>query len=145
VAAAKTTAKIQILVPPELKRWLEAHARAEDRTLSRYCLRVLEHHRARMAQGAAAGPKAARTRAPRSMNPEPEVIDSGRSHVRQEVERLRPILGWLLDKQRRDLVVRGLVREAHVPISAVAKMLHMTERSVYRMAKGEQTQPRRGN
>jgi hypothetical protein len=98
-----------------------------------------------MTQSSAVGPKAARARAPGSMNPEPEVIDSGRPHVRQEVERLRPILGWLLDKQRRDLVVRGLVREAHVPITAVAKMLDMTERSVYRMAKGEQTHPRRRN
>jgi hypothetical protein len=78
------------------------------------------------------------------MNLEAEVIDSGGWHVRQEVERLQPILGWLLDKQRRDLVVRVLVREAHVPISAVAKMLHITERSVYRMAKGEQTRPRGG-
>lgn len=58
-----------------------------------------------------------------------------------EVEQLRTNLshGLLLDKKHRDEWVRHLIKNRKYDVGRLAKLLHLTERSVYRMAKGEQT------
>lgn len=47
--------------------------------------------------------------------------------------------GLLVDRKHRDAWVRYLTKERKVPVAKLAKELHMTERSVFRMAKGTQT------
>lgn len=47
--------------------------------------------------------------------------------------------GLLVDRKHRDAWARYLVKEHKVPVSKLAKDLHMTERSVFRMVKGTQT------
>jgi len=47
--------------------------------------------------------------------------------------------GLLVDRKHRDAWARYLVKERKVPVGKLAKELHMTERSVFRMVKGTQT------
>lgn len=47
--------------------------------------------------------------------------------------------GQLLDKKVRDRWVAYIIKARKMNAEALAKMLHMTKRSVYRMAKGDQT------
>lgn len=47
--------------------------------------------------------------------------------------------GLLVDRKHRDAWARYLVKERKVPVAKLAKELHMTERSVFRMVKGTQT------
>jgi hypothetical protein len=140
------TAKIQVVVPPDLKRWLDLRARGEDRTLSGFCLHIMEEYRAGGTQGTdnilkrrqASGPHLEGTRAPEgatsSSAKEPSAVEF-------EVRRFQSYLGHrlLVDKKLRDPWVCLLVRGLKWPVPEVAEMLHVTERSVYRMVKGEQT------
>jgi hypothetical protein len=144
--AARATATIHLLVPPDLKRWLEARAQEEDRTLSWYCVRIINEYRARVTQGSGGV-----LTGPQPLDPRPDirhtldrvVSDShqGPSAVEFEVERFQRHFGQrlLVDKTLRDPWVCLLVEGLQCSVPRVAKMLHMTERSVYRMVKGEQT------
>ena len=142
----RATATIHLLVPPDLKRWLEARAQGEDRTLSRYCLRIIDEYRVRVTQGPGevlTGPQPLDPRPEMSHTPESVANDSqqGPSTVEFEVERFQRHFGQrlLVDKKLRDPWVCLLVEGLQCPVPKVAQMLHMTERSVYRMVKGEQT------
>lgn len=61
--------------------------------------------------------------------------------VEADVEQLRSNIthGQMLDKKKRDEWVKYLLTKKKMSAETLAKMLHMTKRSVYRMAKGEQT------
>lgn len=63
------------------------------------------------------------------------------SDVESDITQLSTNLthGLLVDRKHRDAWVRYLVKERKVPVGKLAKELHMTERSVFRMAKGTQT------
>lgn len=144
--SARATAKIHLLVPPDLKRWLEARAQGEDRTLSRYCLRIIEEHRARVTQETGEilkRPQASDPHFEGSHTAERVFSDSlqGPSAVEFEVKRFQSHLGHrlLVDKKLRDPWVCLLVDGLEWSVPKVAEMLHVTERSVYRMVKGEQT------
>ena len=144
--SARATATIHLLVPPDLTRWLEARAQGEDRTLSRYCLRIIEEHRARVRQDTGEILKR-----PRASDPHVEgrhtaervSSDShqGPSAVELEVQRFQSHLGHrlLVDKKLGDPWVCLLVDGLQWSVPKVAEMVHVTERSVYRMVKGEQT------
>jgi hypothetical protein len=142
----RPTAKIHVVVPPDLKGWLELRARGEDRTLSGFCLHILEEYRARGTQGTDRIGK-------RRQAPDPHLEGSRAaegasssspkepSAVEFEVRRFQSYLGHrlLVDKKLRDPWVCLLVRGLKWSVPEVAEMLHVTERSVYRMVKGEQT------
>jgi len=143
---ARPPATIHLLVPPDLKRWLEARAQDEDRTLSRYCVRIIDEYRARLTQdpdgeltGAPGlGPNPKTSPVPESVSNDSHQWPSG---VDFEVVRFQRHLGsrLLLDKKLRDPWVSLLVEGLDWSVAKVAQMLHVTERSVYRMVKGEQT------
>jgi hypothetical protein len=63
------------------------------------------------------------------------------SETEAEVEQMRTNLahGLLLDKKHRDAWARHLVKNRGIDVAKLARLLHLTERSVYRMVKGEQT------
>jgi hypothetical protein len=63
------------------------------------------------------------------------------SLLESEVEQLRTNLGHgdNVDKKHRDAWVKYLVKEKKIPAAKLAKELHITERSVFRMAAGTQT------
>lgn len=142
----RPTAKIHVRVPSGLKGWLEFHARGEDRTLSGFCLNIMEEYRARGTQGTDKilkrrqasdthlGGSHAAQGAPSSSSTEPSAVEF-------EVRRFQSYLAYrlLVDKKLRDPWVRFLVRGLKWSVPEVAEMLHVTERSVYRMVKGEQT------
>src|SRR6266436_2201067 len=144
--STQPTAKIHVVVPPDLKGWLESRARGEDRTLSGFCLHIMEAYRA-------GGTQATDTilKCRQASDPHPEgshaaegvLGDSlqGPSAVESEVQRFQSYLGHrlLVDKKLRDPWVCLLVRGLKCSGPEVAEMLHVTERSVYRMVKGEQT------
>lgn len=63
------------------------------------------------------------------------------SDVESDVTQLSTNLshGLLIDKKHRDAWVRFLVKERKVKVPTLAKHLHMTERSVFRMVRGTAT------
>lgn len=63
------------------------------------------------------------------------------SDVESDITQLSTNLshGLLVDRKHRDAWARYLVKERKVPVAKLAKELHMTERSVFRMVKGTQT------
>lgn len=63
------------------------------------------------------------------------------SDVESDITQLSTNLshGLLVDRKHRDAWARYLVKERKVPVGKLAKELHMTERSVFRMVKGTQT------
>lgn len=63
------------------------------------------------------------------------------SDVESDVTQLSTNLshGLLIDKKHRDAWVRFLVKERKVKVPTLAKLLHMTERSVFRMVRGTAT------
>jgi hypothetical protein len=140
------TAKIHVVVPPDLKGWLESRARAEDRTLSGFCLHLMEEYRVEGTQGT---DQILKRRQASDHHPEgsqtaegaPSNSAQGPSAIEIEVQRFQTHLGHrlLVDKKLRDPWVCLLVRGLKWPVPKVAEMLNVTERSVYRMVKGEQT------
>lgn len=61
--------------------------------------------------------------------------------VESDITQLRTNLthGMLVDRKHRDAWVRFLVKERKVKPATLARELHLTERSIFRMAKGTQT------
>lgn len=63
------------------------------------------------------------------------------SDVDSDITQLRTNLthGLLVDKKHRDAWVRYLITERKVPVAKLAKELHLTERTIFRMKKGTAT------
>lgn len=61
--------------------------------------------------------------------------------VESDITQLRTNLthGLLVDKKHRDAWVRYLITERKVPVAKLAKELHLTERTIFRMKKGTAT------
>src|SRR6266571_2831450 len=105
----RPTAKIHLVVSPDLKGWLESRALGEDRTLSEFCLHIMEEYHARGTQGT---DKILKRRLVSghhregSQTPEgaPNNSAQGPSAVEFEVQRFQSYLGHrlLVDKRLRD-------------------------------------------
>lgn len=70
----------------------------------------------------------------------PAVVEK-MSDTESDITQLKTNLthGMLVDRKHRDAWVRFLVKERKVKPSSLARELHMTERSIFRMARGTQT------